>query len=117
MRILADENVAGDVVAALRHSGHDVAWILTEAPSSRDRDILIRATAEDRVLVTADKDFGELAFRSDMQAPSGVVLLRVRGSSSSRVAQIVAAAIESRDDWSGHFSVVENHRVRMTPLP
>ena len=44
---------------AVRKIGHDVAWIRTEAPGSKDRDILKRAESEQRVLLTSDKDFGE----------------------------------------------------------
>lgn len=68
------------------------------------------------MLITADKDFGELAFRSGLSAASGIILLRARGSSQARTAAVVAA-VEGRDDWAGHFAVVENDRIRMTPLP
>ena len=64
MRLLANENFPSDAVDALRERGHDVIWIRTDAPGSRDEDILARARRESRVLVTFDKDFGELAFRS-----------------------------------------------------
>jgi predicted nuclease of predicted toxin-antitoxin system len=75
-RLLADQNVPGAVVAALRQQGHDVAWILEDAPGSPDPDVLERAQREMRVVVTFDKDFGELAFRRGLpiragQAPIG----------------------------------------------
>ncbi len=63
MRILADENFPGDAVEALRQQGYDVVWVRTDAPGSSDHVILARAQAENRVIVTLDKDFGELAFR------------------------------------------------------
>lgn len=63
MRLLANENVPSDAVNALRESGHDVVWIRMDAPGSRDDDILARAREQSRVLVTFDKDFGEMAFR------------------------------------------------------
>jgi predicted nuclease of predicted toxin-antitoxin system len=116
MKFLANENVAGDAVIALRGRGHDVAWIRTGAPGSRDEDVLARATAEERILITFDKDFGELAFRSHLPAKCGIVLFRIPAPSSSFVADAVAAAIESRSDWAGHFSVVEENRIRMREL-
>jgi hypothetical protein len=48
---------------------------------------------------------------------TGVILLRVQAEDPTTLTQIVVAALESRDDWTGHFSVVENQRLRMTPLP
>jgi predicted nuclease of predicted toxin-antitoxin system len=78
--------------------------------------VLARAAAESRVLLTADKDFGELAFRWGLPAESGIILLRLRGSAETRTATLVAA-IEARDDWASQFAVVEHNRIRMTPLP
>lgn len=72
-RLLADENVPGAVVAALRQQGHDVAWIHEDAPGSPDPEVLERAQREGRVVVTFDKDFGELAFRRGLAASVGVV--------------------------------------------
>jgi predicted nuclease of predicted toxin-antitoxin system len=116
MRFLADENLAQSAVDALRNLGHDVAWVRSDSPGASDEHVLARAAAESRVLVTADKDFGELAFRRAAPAHGGVILLRVRGSAHVR-ATTLAAAARTRDDWAGHFAVVENDRIRITPLP
>ena len=117
MRILADENFPGDAVLALRERGHDVVWIRSDAPGSSDVQVIARAQFEDRVLITFDKDFGELTFRSELPASSGVVLFRITVSSPAYIARIAVAALESRSDWAGHFAVVEDDRIRMTPLP
>lgn len=77
---------------------------------------LSRAQAEDRILLTFDKDFGELAFRTKLPAASGIILFRITAPSSAVVAQKVVAAIALRDDWAGHFSVVEDDKVRMRLL-
>ncbi len=117
MHILADENFPGDAVTALRARGHDVVWVRSDAPGSSDPQVLAHAQAEDRILITFDKDFGELAFRSGLPASSGIVLFRISVPSSSYVAQVAVAALESRTDWAGHFAVIEDDRIRMTPLP
>jgi predicted nuclease of predicted toxin-antitoxin system len=67
MRILANETFPGEAVDALRDRGHDVAWVRTDTPGSTDIEVLARAQAEGRLLVTLDKDFGELAARDDRQ--------------------------------------------------
>ena len=117
MRILANENFPGDAVAALRLHGHDVAWVRTDAPGSRDQQILEWARADDRILVTFDKDFDELAFRARLPVSSGIILFRISTPSSAHVARVAVAALDSRTDWAGHFAVVEDGRIRMTPLP
>lgn len=117
MNILANENFPQDAVIALRERGHDVSWVRTEAPGSSDEQVLARAQAEERILVTFDKDFGELAFRVRLPASSGVILFRISSPSSAHIARIAVAVLESRADWVGHFSVVEDNRIRMTALP
>lgn len=117
MRILANENFPGDAIAALRLRGHDVAWVRTDAPGSSDCQVLERAQTEDRVVITFDKDFGELAFRAKLPASSGIILFRTSAPSSAHVARVAVAALEGRTDWTGHFTVVEDARIRMTPLP
>jgi predicted nuclease of predicted toxin-antitoxin system len=72
MHFLANENFPLDVVEALRSEGHDVAWIRTDAPGSKDPDILKRAVAENRILLTFDKDFGDLAFQFGCLPPAAL---------------------------------------------
>lgn len=116
MRFLANENFPLDAVEALRQQGHDVVWIRTAAPGIADPEVLNRAQTEARVLLTFDKDFGELAFRAKLPATSGILLFRIKTPSSSAVARKVITAIACRDDWIGHFSVIEDDKIRMRPL-
>jgi predicted nuclease of predicted toxin-antitoxin system len=116
MRLLANENFPAAAVQALRSRGHDVTWVRTDAPGSSDEQVLARATAESRILITFDKDFGELAFRSGLVAPSGIILFRIRLSSPESVAARALTILESRSDWPGNFAVVEESRIRITAL-
>ena len=117
MRLLADENVPGPVVAALRARGADVFWARESLAGSDDAVILEIAQREQRVVVTSDTDFGELAFRSGLPASCGVALIRLDWTDPETDNQVVVTALMSRDDWSGIFSVVERDRVRTRPLP
>ena len=117
MRFLANETFPGDAVTALRTAGHELAWIRTDAPGSLDPDVLARAVRENRVLLTFDKDFGELAWRAGLPATSGVVLFRLPMPSPAHVGPAIASIIGSREDWAGQFSVVEPGRIRMRSLP
>lgn len=117
MRFLADENFPGAAVSALQQQGHDVVWIRTDAPGSSDQEILARAQAEERIILTFDKDFGELAFRLGLPAASGIILFRIPLLTPSSVMSIVISAIATRSDWSGLFTVVESDRIRIKSLP
>lgn len=117
MRILANENFPGAAVAALRGAGHDVLWARTEMPGAPDEDIVARAGAESRVIVTFDKDFGELVYHHGLPAACGIVLFRFAIRSPEAAAERAQSILESRTDWPGHFAVVEEARVRLRPLP
>lgn len=117
MRILANENVAGVAVERLREHGHDVVWVRTESPGAADDAILARGVTEQRLLITFDKDFGELVFRRGSRASCGVVLFRIAMPSPAVVSARVVDVLNSRSDWAGNFSVVDDHRIRMVPLP
>jgi predicted nuclease of predicted toxin-antitoxin system len=117
LHLLADENIFGELVRALRSSGHDVAWIYEDARGSDDISVLTRARSERRLLLTFDTDFGDLIFRDHLPPPPGLVLLRISSSvRRARVAELISAALASRDDWEGAFSVIDERRIRNTPL-
>lgn len=116
MRIHANENFPGDAVAVLRAHGHDVRWARTDSPGADDLWILEQAEAEQRIIVTFDKDFGEIAFRHRLPATCGIVLFRLAMGFPEDAVGVIVATLESRNDWPGHFSVVEKDRVRMRPL-
>lgn len=117
MRILANENFPRGAVEALQTAGHNVAWIRTESPGITDEEVLARAVAEQRVLFTFDKDFGELAYRVGLPSECGVVLFRIRMDSPDQLAERVVNLVASRTDWVGHFSVIDDTKIRIRNLP
>ena len=117
MKFLANENFPQATVLALRQAGHDVLWVRTDLPGTDDDAVLQRAQAESRVLLTFDKDFGDLAFHWGLPAQCGIILFRILISSPQSVSQRVLAVIASQQDWRGWFVVVEETRIRMRPLP
>ena len=89
MRVLANENVSSTVIHGLLGDGHDVVAVKDWLPGGDDEAVLRRAAdgsavrraqAEERILVTHDRDFGELAYRRRLPAACGIVLLRLSGS-------------------------------------
>ena len=116
MKLLANENFPLLAVKALQDLGHDVLWARSDMRGEADDVILQRAQAEDRLVVTFDKDFGELAFRWGLPASCGVILFRLRTQSPDYVRNRVVEILAARADWLGHFFVVEEHRIRVRPL-
>ena len=86
LRILANENVPGEAIDALRILGHDVVWMRTHAPGSPDEAVLKLAQVDNRL------------------------------SGPAHTTALIVAALQSRLEWAGYFSVVENDRIRMVPL-
>lgn len=117
MKILANEKFPMAAVGALRDAGHDVLWARTEMGGEGDEAILARAQREGRLVVTFDKDFGDLAFHWGLSAACGVALFRLRTQSPDYVRDRVLEAFSTFGQWRGHFSVVEHHRIRVRPLP
>jgi len=87
MRFLASENLPRVAVEALRVAGHDVAWVRTEGPGATDQAVLEWARRHDRVLLTFDKDFGELVLRRGTEASPGIVLFRIPAERPAEVAR------------------------------
>ena len=117
MRFVADENVPSAVVIELRQLAHDVTSIKETSPGAEDSIVLAIAQAEERVVLTCDTDFGELAFRSGLPAACGVVLIRLDWADPAADNACVMAALISRGSWAGVFAVVERDRLRVRPLP
>jgi predicted nuclease of predicted toxin-antitoxin system len=68
VRWLADECVAAPLVASLRSFGHDVLYVAEAAAGLSDVDVITLATREKRILLTEDKDFGDLVFRRERRS-------------------------------------------------
>jgi hypothetical protein len=116
MRFLANENFPGAAVIAIRTAGYEIVWVRNSAPGMSDPDVLAWAARDGRILLTFDKDFGELARASTLPPICGVVLFRLPMPKPCDVGPQLASLVTSRDDWAGHFSVIEPGRVRMRPL-
>jgi len=113
MKILADESADNEIVLRLRLDGHDVGYVAEIAPGIMDEEVLILASDESTLLLTADKDFGELIFRQGY-VKRGIVLYRLAGLSSQEKAEIVSSAIaEHADELLVSFSVITEKAVRI----
>ncbi len=108
-----DESAGRAVSDYLREIGYDVVAITEVMPKADDQIILNRAARERRVLITNDKDFGELVFRNGY-AHHGVLLLRLKDESPANRVRIVKAVLEQyAEPLKKHFIVATERRVRI----
>jgi len=116
LRLLANENLPRAAIESLRRRGHDVIWAREVMRGASDPEVLDRAVRERRLLITFDKDFGELAFGRGLPAECGIILLRFPQTSPHAVAAAVVEALDEEREWVGHFTVMEPFRIRTVPL-
>ncbi|MCZ7583606.1 MAG: DUF5615 family PIN-like protein [Deltaproteobacteria bacterium] len=116
MNIVADESVDRSIVDSLRKAGHHVSYIAEQHASISDSEVLKIANREKAILVTADKDFGEMIVRLK-RLSEGVVLLRLSGLSAERKNVLVSSAfLHHGDEFLASFSVVSPANVRIRKL-
>jgi predicted nuclease of predicted toxin-antitoxin system len=104
------------LVASLRAVGHDVLYVAETAAGLNDVDVIALAAREKRILLTEDKDFGDLVFRRERAVP-GLVLLRIASENSTLKAKRPAMAIDRYgEELFDRYLVIEDGRFRSRHL-
>lgn len=115
MKFLADEGIDRSIVDGLRVIGFDVYYVIEEVRGLDDETILQIAIDEKRILITKDKDFGELVFRLN-KGHAGVVLLRLEGMSTRERADMVGSLIlKYKMQLQNSFTVIQKKVIRIRP--
>ncbi len=113
MNFVADESVDQPIVTHLREAGYTVLAIVEMAPSISDEAVLEIANQQGEVLLTGDKDFGELVFR-DRRHTFGIVLIRLSGLAALAKAEVVVSVVKEHSDKLAHaFTVISSNNVRI----
>jgi len=116
MKLLADECCDAGIVEALRQDGHDVTYVLESMRAASDAEVLRHAWEEDRLLLTEDKDFGELVYR--LRHPMhGIILLRF--APDERLLKITSLRTLLNNQarrLPGSFVVLDEEKARIRPL-
>ena len=112
MRFLVDENVGPSVALWLSTSGHNTASVHLEMSGMSDREIIRKASQEDRILITCDKDFGDLVFR-ELRSHVGIVLLRLEDYRPKTIIHVLGKFLdEHASQIGGRFVVVTEDQTR-----
>jgi predicted nuclease of predicted toxin-antitoxin system len=113
MKLVADEGVDKAIVDALRADGFSVQYFAEAGSGASDRDVLAAANDAQNLLLTCDKDFGELVYRQKL-TNSGVVLIRLDGLSADSKARIVLGAVKDHiNEMKGAFTVISPGLLRI----
>jgi len=117
MRFLADESCDFAVVHALRKAKHDVLAVAEITPRAADSDVIRLARKQKRILLTEDKDFGQLVYASGQKA-LGVVFLRFPVSARDIIAKDMVMLVEDqKEKLFGSFVVVQPGKIRISRMP
>lgn len=115
MNFVADEGIDQPIVKSLRQAGHTVWYVAEMSPSISDNEVLQLARDQQAILLTFDKDFGELVFRQN-QAAYGVILFRLHGFSPQEKAELVTKITQDHEQSLRHaFTVVTPTKIRIRP--
>jgi len=102
---------------ALRPADHDVVAIAEISPREEDPSVMERAVGESRILITEDKDFGQLVYAS-LQRTGGVIFIRFPARARRSLAATVVELVRRRgESLIGNFTVVQPGRVRTGRKP
>jgi len=115
LRFLADENVAPRVVGALRKEGFNISSIFErKLTGSSDEKILKLARKEKRIILTHDKDFGNL-IRQPHLVHDGVILLRLKNQSPNNVIRCLTPFLKKvkSDKIQNKLVIFQEGRVRI----
>lgn len=112
MRFLANENFPAPSTVVLRKAGYDVTSIQESHSGISDGQVLEIAKNELRIILTFDKDHGELIFRGHLVDPPPVVFFRYRGKAPFEAGMMLIETIRSGTDIENCFTVMERDGIR-----
>ncbi len=117
VKLLADENIPAGAIDALRDAGCDVLSIREIAPGIADAEVLRLAVNQSRLLVTFDRDYGELIFRQGFEPPPSIIYFRALPASPHEVSDSVLSLLEAPESIFGAMVVVSHQGIRRRRFP
>ena len=117
-RILTNENFPLSSVSVLRYAGHDVLSVTETSPGASDASVLESAFSQQRILITFDRDYGELVYVKSLPCPSAIILLRFDPATPEEAGEMVSVLLSGDGkDIVGYFIVLGRDYIRKRPLP
>ena len=89
LKFLANENIPLTSVKLLRKKNIDIVAISEVSPGISDVEVMKNAISENRIIVTFDRDYGELIFSRNIPTPPGIIYLRFVPNNPSQPAEVI----------------------------
>jgi predicted nuclease of predicted toxin-antitoxin system len=115
--ILANENFPAPAIRKLRAAGVDVVAVSEVMPSVSDKEVLEYARRENRWIVTFDRDYGDLIFRTGLFPPPAILFFRQEPYPPDRPADLVLAMISEPQQALGCMVVISERSIRRKHFP
>ena len=116
-KLLADENVPARTINALRATGFEVISIRETAPGISDADVLALAVNQGLVLVTFDRDYGELIYRQKLEPPISIIYFRILPVNPLEISETVISLLQEPESVNGAMLVVTRQGIRRRYFP
>lgn len=117
MKFIVDECIGPSVARWLKQNNYDAISVYDSLQSSSDTTVLEHAVKDHRILITCDKDFGDMIFRNKMKH-TGIILLRLINDQPSNIIVVIQDVINSytKHDLANNFTVVTETSIRIIKL-
>jgi predicted nuclease of predicted toxin-antitoxin system len=116
LRLLADENMHPAVVTRLRHAGYQTEWIAETSYGATDASILQRPDIGSLILITFDRDFGDLIFNQKYPPPLSILYTRLSRAHPDQIAERLLAALDAGVP-AGQMITLTKNGERTKPFP
>ncbi len=113
MKLLANENIPIASVRYLQNKGYNIRAIGVDNPSVKDNEVMTMAIAENRIILTFDRDYGELIFKHNHRPEAGVIYLRLNEYGSDEPGKIIDRLLSDSDfETTRKLTVVSEESIR-----
>jgi predicted nuclease of predicted toxin-antitoxin system len=116
MKFLANENIPQAAIEKLRNAGFDVVSVSENFPSVKDEAVILFASMENRIIITFDRDYGELIFKHNLKHSAGVIYLRIQNYQPAEPAEILLNLFKTDLNFEGFFTVISETNIRQRKL-
>ncbi len=116
IKFIADVNIEKEIVDHISNCGYDIKWVPDYDCEILDKDLLKMANLERRILLTNDKDFGELTFLQK-KLSTGIILIRIKGQKAEEKVKLIETLLGNYSyKLLNHFVVITKKKIRFIPL-